>query len=260
MRSPPVEPPSPFFITSALLAEIGLLFDNRSGGTLPNGYIDAGYNCYAKAFVTSYLARLQGLEADLHEGRGLMVLARGENSLASRVDPHAWATLRSNGVIDLSIGNFGGRRHFTCGHRPLKDAAPVRARLANSAQEFERFFCFLPSLPRGGYLFLHSRRRRPFRFADIREVMPPINSPPTRAFVDRYLGTPVIAKAVLHLHHVIGGRRATLPVRNQDEAWARLAAWPVDALGELERTWDEATGRSRRSTSPAPTCATDEAA
>ncbi len=233
MRKTPAES-TRFVITSAVLADLGLLFDNPAGGRLANGFIDAGHNCYAKGMVTTYLARLQGLAADLHEGRAIMVWAAGERSQATQVEPHAWAALRSGEVIDLSLGRFAGQRRFTTGHRALPGIGPMAARVTTQARDFARFFCFFPSLAPGGYLFFHSLRRRPFYFDDLRATPVPVNSAPTRAWLDHF-GHATFAKAVLHLHQLIGGRRLPLATTDQATAWAMLAGWKIDAAGELER-------------------------
>src|ERR1043166_3484514 len=46
-----------FHVTRPLLDDLHLLLANTPGKILSNGLADLGLNCYAKAFVTGFLAR-----------------------------------------------------------------------------------------------------------------------------------------------------------------------------------------------------------
>ncbi|MEO5960883.1 MAG: hypothetical protein ABIZ49_12590 [Opitutaceae bacterium] len=224
-------------IVPSLLEEMQLLFEAPSEAPLPNGNVDAGFNCYAKAFTTVYLARLQGIAADHCAGRALLVWVQETGRLAGTIEPHAWAGVRSGGAIDLSINNFRGAKFFSVGHVPVAEALTVTTQSTFDAREFEHLKASSSALPVGAYLFYHSQARRFFNFSRLREPMFLLNSPPTLALMERHGKNAVLAKALLHLHWLLTGQRQPMEVSDQNEAWSTLASWRIDAFKELKAEW-----------------------
>jgi hypothetical protein len=224
-------------ITAGALEDLRLLFENTRGGVLPNGKIDAGFNCYAKAFVTVYLARLQGLPADHCAGRAFLVWAQPGRTIAGIIEPHAWAGLRSGASIDLSINRFEGANFLTTGHAPLSGEPVVLVRTTSNAQEFSAMQAELSQLPLGVHLRYHVKGSVRFRFDELRRAGKTINSPPTRAIAARYGRNDVVAKAVLHLHWVATGERDRLSAASQDDAREALARWDIDAMKTVRSLW-----------------------
>lgn len=228
-------------ITAGALEDLRLLFENTRGGILPNGKIDAGFNCYAKAFVTVYLARLQGLAADHCAGRAFLAWAQPGRTIAGIIEPHAWAGLRSGVAIDLSINRFEGANFVTTGHVPVQGEPGVSARTAANVREFAAMQAQLPHLPPGVHVCYYAQRSLRFRFDELRRAGKLINSPPTRAIAARYGKNDVLAKAVLHLHGVALGERGRLAASSQADAWDELARWEIDAMKKLRSLWLDAS-------------------
>lgn len=220
-------------INRRMLEELRLLFDNRRGGKLPNGLVDFGFNCYAKAFVTVFLARMQGIEAQACAGKAFLAWIRPKPSRAYLIQPHAWTRAITGAIIDLSINQVEGRDFFTSGHEVIDGLQPVNAQPV-SQLEFDRLVSSPPRLPMGSHVFYHAERLNGLSFEVLGKAAAHINSPPTREIAGRYPRNNVIAKAVLHLHGLVAGDREPLQAFNQDDAWAQLARWDVDAMNEIE--------------------------
>ncbi|MBI4622854.1 MAG: hypothetical protein HY736_06465 [Verrucomicrobia bacterium] len=227
-------------ISTALLDELSLLFENAKGGPLPYEATDAGFNCYAKAFVTCYLARLQGIAADHCDGRAFLVLKRPENLLTCEIEPHAWSGSRWGEAFDLSINHFVGQNYITAGHVPLAGVKPVVTHVTADARQYARWCTSGGELPDGSHLILHLMRWERFRFGDLQRGAQRVKSPPTQAIAARYKNNNVLAKAILHLHWLVGGRCEPLRSRTQDAAWDYLAAWQVEPVRELRAAWHAA--------------------
>lgn len=225
------------YINHLLLPELRLLFEAHRGNTLANGNADAGFNCYAKAFVSVYLARLQGLPASLCEGRALLAWVRPQPCMAYRIDPHAWAGLPGGRVLDLSINHFDGRKYFTTGHCAIHEAEPIAALATSEALRFDTVMNQARALPFGVHLFYHLVREYPFEFERLQIGAEAVNSPPTRALAANRGAANLLARAILHLHGLLTDKRAPLPTAVQAEAWEMLAAWDVDAVAELKTEW-----------------------
>ena len=243
-------------ITPALLDELSLLFENAKGGPLPCEATDAGFNCYAKAFVTCYLARLQGIAAEHCDGKAFLVLEREGVSLTCEIEPHAWAGSRWGVVFDLSINHVFGRNHITAGHAQLPAVDTVVTHVTTDVRQFERWCAPVRELTDGDHLCLHLMRCEKFRFGDLQRGAQRVKSPPTQAIAARYKDNNVLAKAILHLHWLVSGRCEPLRSRTQDAAWDYLAAWQVEPVSELKTEWHAAWhGRGWR----APGTGTSEA-
>jgi hypothetical protein len=90
----------------------------------------------------------------------------------------------------------------------------------------------------GNYLFFFEERRRPFEFYDLVNGVRQLNSLPSRQLLERFPDrNKLLAKAVLHLHRVVGGERAALRATEQLAAWQEIAALPGDPFSELEVIW-----------------------
>jgi hypothetical protein len=227
-------------ITPSLLEETRLLFEAPSHRPLENGNRDAGFNCFAKAFATAYLARLQGIAADHCAGRAFLGWVRESERIACTIEPHGWAGVRSGGAIDLSINNYRGAKFFSVGHVPVPEALNVTTGTTFDAREFEHLKASIASLPVGAYLFYHVQARKFFNFSRLKQPMFLLNSPPTLALMDRHGKDTALPKALLHLHRLVTGLRKPLETANQDEAWRLLADWRIDAFRELKAEWRSA--------------------
>lgn len=230
-----------------MLQELGLLFESERGGTLPNGLSDSGFNCTAKAFATMYLARLQGIEADFCQGAAVLGIKRPGSPYTCLVEPHAWVVARTKFVIDLSINHFEGIEYATVGHRPIPGVEPVGLRVAKQEADLGPWLSELPTMAGDVQLIYLGNVSRVFRLQDIALGADVLISPPTRAILFGFPTTDVLAKAILHLHQVLTGERLPLIGATQIEAWRALAAWNVDAMGELQAALSKAP---RRSTPP----------
>jgi hypothetical protein len=230
--------PSPLQITTELLTELGLLFNSPAGGKLPNGNLDTGWNCYAKAFVTVFLARLQGIAADYCEGRAYAVSRRPETGPDYAIEPHAWAGLREGWVIDLAGADVHDHTHYTVGHRRLPGMASPTLVSVENMPDLLRLMAARPKLATGNYVIFMEESRRPFSFFDLRTPQRRIKSLPTRQLLERFgPKSDILSKAILHLHRLRRGERPPLTARDQASAWQELAAWTVNATRELEVVW-----------------------
>jgi len=221
-------------INIGLLDDLHLLFANPPGKILANGLPDLGLNCYAKAFVTTFLARLQGIPADFVAGRVLYTPVTTQ-PFPFLIDPHAWTGTRDGLVIDLSIHELNGWRRVAAGCVPMAGASSPAVRFTAKPEEFEALLASSPQLPRGLHIFYQGQALERFAFKLIHRIGETINSPHGRRIAARYPGNNVIAKAILHLHGLIEGTRESFEGYTQENAWDRLAAWPVDAVAELEQ-------------------------
>lgn len=229
-------------ITPSLLNELSLLFESAKGGPLPYAATDAGFNCYAKSFVTCYLARLQGIAADHCEGNAFLALRRsdGPATLTCEIEPHAWAGSQWGLVFDLSINHFLNREYLAAGTTPLAGVDSAATHITSNVHEFEQWCAAAGELAQGSHVFLHLKKWVKFRFGDLQLNARRVKSPPTQAIVARYPGNNVLAKSILHLHWLVAGRRDPLRAADQDAAWDSLAAWSVDPLSELRAEWHAA--------------------
>ncbi len=248
-------------LTPGLFAGLRLLFEHPAGGTLPNGNVDLGYNCFAKGFVTAWLARLQGIAADHYAGRALVAWVRPQPSTGHRIDPHAWAGVWPGTVLDLSITNLDGREFYSAGHEPVPGIVPVSAHAVGNSERFEELHKSPPPLPLGAHVFYHATLFAPFDFSAARIGPERLNSPPTKEIAARYPGNPVVAKAILHLHRVALGEHPPLTARSQEEAWEMLARWNVNVVPELDailrQAWHPNSAQSNEAAAAScPACET----
>jgi len=223
-----------------LLPQLGLLFDSRRGQKLPNGYRDSGFNCHAKAFVATYLARLRGLAVDTCHGEAVIVEKWPGRYYTYRVNPHAWAGSPLVKVIDLSIRDFEHRKVLPVINTTAYDWNPWRVAVTASAAEYQRFGTNCPRISDGAHLLYWIQEIRAFKFEELNLGGMAVYSDPTRAIAARYPGNNVIAKAILHLHRVADGERLPLIAETQKPAWDELARWQIDAMSELKRLLTEA--------------------
>jgi len=223
-----------------LLPQLGLLFDSRRGQKLADGYSDCGFNCFAKAFVAMYLARLRGLPVDLCEGEALIVEKLPGRYYTSWVRIHAWVGSPATQVIDLSIRDFKNRKFLPIVNGIVYDWNPWAVAMTRSETEFRRFRASCPGLSPGAHMLYWMKEISPFVFDRLNLGGRAVCSDATRQIAARYPGNNVIAKAILHLHRVADGERLPLIAETQKLAWDELARWQIDAVTELKRLLTEA--------------------
>jgi hypothetical protein len=224
-------------ISPPLLRDFGLLFDTPAGARLPNGHLDTGWNCHAKAYVTVYLARLQGIAADYCEGRAYAVARSGNVAPAFLIDPHGWAGV-DRGVVDLSGRELFGHRHYTVGHDKMSGMVSPRVGHVRDAADFSRLRATRARLAPGNYLFFFEHHRRAFDFYSLHHGVNQLNSKPSRQLLSGFRnGDQVLAKAILHLHRITRGERHVLHAATQLDAWTEVARMEGDAMAELEVIW-----------------------
>lgn len=234
-------------ITEGLLLELKLLFENPGGAALANGMIDAGFNCFSKALVTSFLAQLQGFETHFCSGQALVAWVRPQPWTAYHIDPHAWVITKAGRIMDLSITELDGQKYFTAGHTPLPDrTAAITPRCTFSAKRFQNSVASVSQLSVGAHAFYYEQKRNAVTFDDLNDAGMKVNSPPTKAILARWPNDNVLAKAILHSHLVLTGERSPLRGQSQIEAWMQLADWRIDALAELKARHLESRQGQRR--------------
>jgi len=217
-----------------VIDDLHLLFANPPGKLLANGVPDLGLNCYAKAFVTTFLARLQGIPADFVMGRVLYAPVTTQ-PFPFLIDPHAWTGTRDGLVIDLSIHELNGWGRVAAGCVPVAGVSSPTVNFTVGADKFKSLLTNFPRLPLGLHIFYQGTMLERFAFKVIHRIGETINSPHGRRIAARYPGDNVIAKAILHLHGLVEGTRDSFEGCTQENAWDRLAAWPVDAVAKLEQ-------------------------
>jgi hypothetical protein len=220
-------------INISVLEDLHLLFANPPGKILSNGLPDLGLNCYAKAYITTFLARLQGIELDFITGRALYVPSTTE-PFPFLIDPHAWAGTRDGLVVDLSIHQLNGWSRVAAGCYAAAGTSNPVVLFTARPDQFDELLKGCPRLPPGLHVFYHGRVLEKFSFETLHRIGQTINSPHGRRIAARHPGNNVFAKAILHLHGLVTGTREPLAGdRTQEEAWDRLAEWDVDAVSEL---------------------------
>jgi hypothetical protein len=222
-----------FRATKPLVDELHLLFGNPPGKILSNGLPDLGLNCFAKAFVTGFLARLQGLEVDFVIGRALWLHGDGRRASPFLIDPHAWVGTRHGFVLDLSIHALNGWNYITAGCRPFDGATQPVVRITNNRKKFDLVRSGRSPWEPGLQLFYQANAHEAFGFESIHHIGRTINSPHGRQIASRYPAQNVFAKAILHLHGLLDESRTPFGNCPQAEAWEQLANWKVDAVGAL---------------------------
>lgn len=223
-----------------LLPQMALLFDSPRGKKLPNGNVDLGFNCCAKAFVAMYLARLRGLAVDICRGETLLVEKSSGLYYSYRINPHVWVGAADVKVIDLSIRDFQKRKFLPIVAGTSYDWKQWDVTVTVDRADYQEFGTNCARLPDGAHVRYWMQEIRVFDFAELNLSDMAVASESTRRIAARYPGNNVVAKAILHLHRLVSGTRLPLVAEIQKIAWDELARWQVDAVGELRSMLQDA--------------------
>lgn len=198
------------------------------------GKLDAGFNCFAVAFVTMFLCRLRELAVDICYGSLLLGEKTGPSKHLTVIDPHVWVGSPKHRIIDLSIADYEGHEFLAVLHDRVISPNRWLVRTTLKDSEFARVRDEFLRLPEDRYMLYHIKKQRMFVFSDVKLGAKTMCSPPTNALLNDYADLDLLAKSILHLHLFLQKQRGSLTGYSQTEAWEKLHKWKIVAHERLE--------------------------